>query len=114
VVKIEPRVQDLDWLPVPLRIKHDHNPQHETEFILNPGVPQPIDLVVARIGDNHFALLHSIKQINRSIPAGEYKITVVASGENVPPFSRVFRISIDSHSELQCIPEPNEEQDSVK
>jgi hypothetical protein len=111
VEKIEPPVPNLDWLPVPLVIKHDWE-YRQPDFILNPLERKHIDLAVGWTGKSHITLLHQIENINKDIPVGAYKITVVAGGENVPPFSRVFRIFTDPHGKLQCVPETNKKEDS--
>lgn len=102
LARTDPIVKNLDWLPVPLHIKHDNDPPYATEFSLNPKEKRHIDLVSAPVGASSINVLHVVQKVNNSMPAGEYKLTVIATGEDLPPCQKTFRVWFDQMGVLQC------------
>jgi len=100
---LNPEVYDLDWLPVPLMIKHDRKP-YRTSFPLNPKQHIPIDLVSGTDGDHSIWVWHILDDVNRKIPSRiPHRITVTATGDNVPPVSRIFEVWMEKNQALQCV-----------
>src|SRR5712692_6891980 len=69
LTKLEPTVNNLDWLPVPLFIKHDNNKPYTKSFILNPRERRCIDLVSAIKGDHSIDIRHTVDGVNSKIPS---------------------------------------------
>src|SRR5438046_6656099 len=93
LLKIEPEVATLNWLPVPLQQKHDnpipgiaHTPARE--FDLNPRELKHIDFVWSLRGLNHFKIMHiASRGINQNVPIAQginYRLNVVANAGHIP------------------------------
>lgn len=104
--QIEPAVDDLDWLPVHLQIKHD-NParaeDHLLAFDLNPGGIKNVDFISAFVGDNYFEIRHILPaRINRRVNNGRYRIQVMVTARNFAPLYKWFDVWTDEGGVLQC------------
>jgi len=97
-----PKVGDLDWLPVPLHIKHDNYAPLKREFILNPHDCVHIDLVSAPVGGTSLRIWHIAEHVNQDIGFGKFTMTVVLSGENVQACRKVFTAWLDNTGLLEC------------
>ena len=107
LTKMEPEVKDLDWLPVPLHIKHD-NPapgqQNKTEFSLNAGERKHIDLATAYVGAATIAIEHVVPGVTRNIPSQDrYTLVVQATGRDVPPTERKFSVWMEDDKLHSCV-----------
>jgi len=103
LVAIEPPQTDLDWLPVPLFIKHSQGKAQSDSFSLNPGESQGIDFVSA-VQDGIISLSHTVAGVNRSLPgAGRFRLTVEITGQDVSPARARFDVSRNqSTGILEC------------
>jgi hypothetical protein len=104
--QIEPAVDNLDWLPVHLHIKHD-NPIRAEDLIrtfdLSPGDTKNVDFVAGLVGDNHFEIRHILpNHINHSVNSGRYRIQVMVTAQNFAPLFKWFEVWIDNNGVLQC------------
>jgi hypothetical protein len=107
-----PLVENLDWLPVLLRQKHDNPPPHRSEidwnytktFDLHPGEPKLIDFVSAWNGSNYFDVEHIAGYgVNRTIPrAGRHQLKVLIAAEDTPALHVHFEVWMDEGGILQC------------
>jgi hypothetical protein len=103
LANICPAVPNLNWLPVPLHIKHDNAQPYLREFRLNPLEQRHIDLVWAPAHPATICVLHAVVGVNNLIPARKYSFTVEATGNNVPPASAIFEVWIDHGGALRCV-----------
>ena len=112
LLSIEPPVQDLNWLPVHLHLKHDNRPEGATEFTftkefdLHPGdAPQHVDLVAAEVGAPTITVEHIAERVKKSIPVGTARrFTVIATGNDVLQSKAVFQVWCDREGALCCVP----------
>jgi hypothetical protein len=109
LTRIEPMVTNLEWLPIALHIKHDNpilfgDPTFTPafEFTLNPGDMVHVDLVSAMQHSPTITVEHVVPNINKSMPPGRYKLTILVTGHNVPPVERLFEVFLDEDGMLQC------------
>jgi hypothetical protein len=111
--KIEPLVENFDWLPVHLRHKHDHSPHGEKLFTLHPGKIKHIDFVSAFEKDDSFTVLHIVGGVTNEVPAKErHRLRVILTGKDVPALSRWFEVCIDQDGFLQCDMEAMNQENS--
>jgi hypothetical protein len=100
---ISPEVKDMNWLPVPLHIKHDNKEPHSTEFSLNPKEKKQIDIVeMTNIASGVIQVKHIVQDISQAIPIGRYVLTIEATAKNVLPAEARFQIWIND-GELRCV-----------
>jgi hypothetical protein len=103
--EIIPALDNLDWLPVHLHIKHDNpiRPQDAIlRFYLNPVGMKNVDFVSAITGDDHFYINHVLPEpINHNVPNGEYRIQVKVTANNLAPVFKWFKVWSDNGG-LQC------------
>lgn len=108
--QIEPVVDNLDWLPVNLHLKHDNQARAEDyllAFDLNPGGMRNVDFVSSLLGDNYFEIRHVLPgNINHRVNNGRYRIQVIVTAQNLPPLLKWFDVWIDDAGGLQCMLEP--------
>src|SRR5260221_7599550 len=98
--RIDPVVPDMDWLPIPLKFKHDNELlgqdedghtralpgyRHATEMDLHPWQLRHVDLVTAAINSEFILVNHTVRGVNVAIPPRKYLLSVVAFGRDVPP-----------------------------
>ncbi len=104
--KIEPSVDNLDWLPVHLHIKHDNPSRPEDSaktFDLNPNDTRNVDFVAAIARGDTFELRHILPPvINHHVPRQKYRIQVMVTAHNLPALFRWFEVWADDNEELQC------------
>jgi hypothetical protein len=102
-----PEVQNLNWLPVPLRQKHD-NPlpgaDYARSFDLNPSEPRNIDFVSAFVGADSFDVHHVAGAgVNQSVPvAGLHRLRVMVTAEDMPVLFEWFDVWMSDEGVLQC------------
>ena len=104
---INPRV--LEYLPVPLHIKHD-NPldsrSFATEFSLAPLGTRHVDLLTGPITAEFpvaFMIEHTVVDVKVPLQPAKYRLTVEASARDAPPVEAFFEAWIDESGSLQCI-----------
>ena len=104
LVAIEPPEPNLDWLPVPLFIKHSQGKAQGDSFSLNPGESQGIDFVSAVQG-GIINLAHTVAGVNRSLPGtGRFRLTVEITGQDVSPVRAKFDVSRNQSTRLlECV-----------
>ena len=102
---ISPRVENLDWLPIPLKIKHDNrSPRHEA-FDMNPGGVRHIDMVSHMMSAPHFTIEHSVAGVNDKAPLNTYVLTVRAEGASIAlPYQSKFLVKLDPTGKMVCLP----------
>lgn len=102
--KIEPEVEDLNWLPVTLQQKHDNQLPHALVFDLNPNEPKNIDLISAFFGDVFFSIHHIAGiGVNQRVPTRErHALKVMITAENMPRLDKWFDVWVDHAGVLQC------------
>jgi nitrogen fixation protein len=107
--KIEPEVENLTWLPVPLQQKHDnpilgavHVPARE--FYLNPNEHKHIDFVSAFYGAGYFCIHHVAgAAVNQYVPSGQtYHLKVMVTAQDMPKLSKWFGVWMNESGVLQC------------
>jgi hypothetical protein len=104
LVAIEPPQPNLDWLPVPLFIKHSQGKAQSDSFSLNPGESQGIDFVSAVQG-GIISLAHTVAGVNRSLSGtGRFRLTVEITGQDVSPVRARFDVSLNQGTGLlECV-----------
>jgi hypothetical protein len=105
LAEIFPEVVNLNWLPVPLRHKHDHSSpaQAKKDFNLNPGQMKHIDFVAAHKGDTHFDILHIVGGANTRVPGLDHHyLKVMVTAKDTPALSQWFDVWMDMERVLQC------------
>jgi len=101
-----PPASNFDWLPVPLRQKHD-NPlpgqSYARNFDLNPSEPKHIDFVSSIEGTDFFDVEHIAgKGVNQRVQiSGRHRLRIMITAENTPPQFAWFRIWKED-GVLQC------------
>lgn len=102
LMRLDPRVPTMNWLPVPLHLKHDNKTPFLTEFTLNPGEMKHIDLVEL-MSTRELEIKHVVPGVTKEIPYGKYRLTVEATAENSPPIRALFEVRIGSDGNLKCV-----------
>jgi hypothetical protein len=104
LVSIEPSVENLDWLPIPLHLKHDNVEPHQDAFSLNPGDGRAVDIVSA-VMNGPITIEHIVPGVNQYLPRtkGKWELTIIVAGENIPPVWRRFIVWQDSVGMLRCM-----------
>ncbi len=93
---MSPEVQNLDWLPIPLHLKHD-NAIRETDyarsFNLNPGELRSVDFVSAIEGDNRFSITHVVPRVNNQVPFGTagHRLQVIIAAKDMRKILKVLQ-----------------------
>lgn len=109
--KIEPEVENLNWLPIPLHQKHDnpvlgqpHVPARE--FSLNPSEHKHIDFISALVGGNHFEVEHVAGiGVNRNVPVvgqGHHRLRVTVTAQDMPILYAWFDVWMNEAGVLMC------------
>jgi hypothetical protein len=109
LMEIVPEVQNLNWLPVLLRQKHDHKPPTDAEklFDLHPGDKKHIDFVSALYGSNQFTIQHLVDGVNNQVNASQHhRLKVAVIARHTPAHYAWFEVWIDGKGVLQCKMEP--------
>ena len=100
---IDPEVPNLDWLPIPLRIKHDKSTPPRESIAINPRGVRHIDLVAKPNRRSEIELCHTISGVQRQIPVQRYVLTVRVEGESVAvPKEAKFLVKVGSSGEIVC------------
>jgi hypothetical protein len=104
--QIEPVVNDLDWLPINLHLKHD-NPMRVKDYLhsfdLNPGETKAVDFVSAIVGQHHFSIEHVLRgRVNNRVRNGRYRLEVIVTAQNLPPLLQWLDVRMDGELRLQC------------
>ena len=92
---IEPPVDGMGFLPIPLRQKHDWSfpAQAARTFDLNPGERKHIDLISGIMGGDFFDLHHIVPSVNARLDArSRHKLNVLISGKDIPGSSVWFDV----------------------
>jgi hypothetical protein len=114
--RIDPVVPDMDWLPIPLKFKHDNELlgtregtqyalpgyRHATEMNIHPGQIRHVDLVTAAIDSEFILVNHTVRGVATAIPPRKYLMSVVAFGRDVPPARATFEVYKNRFEGLQC------------
>lgn len=110
LLKIDPEVSSLNYLPVPLHLKHDNRPEGASEFTyakefdLHPGDdPQHVDLIAASVGAETITVEHIAERVNKSIPPGKYRFTIIATGRDVRQSKAIVEAWVDDAGVLRCV-----------
>lgn len=93
---------EIDWLPVPLHIKHDNTEPHKKEFSLNPLGKRQIDVISSVQGAPDIRIESPIGGTGVTVPAGRYTMTITASGRDVKPTETMFDVWVDHTGYLQA------------
>lgn len=103
LIDVDPKI--IEYLPVPLHIKHDS--YEIREFSINAGSTRQIDLVTGPINDplsqGVMIIAHTVNTERQPVPLQEYKLTVRVSAKNAPPVLAYFNAWLDQTGELRCI-----------
>lgn len=105
LAEIIPQVENFEWLPVPLRQKHDHNWHGAKEFDLNPSERKNIDFISALVGDDFFDVMHLVPGVNQRVPVESgrhYRLKVEVTAQDIPMSFEWFDVWIDEEGVLQC------------
>ena len=105
LIEIAPVIEEITWLPVPLRQKHDHAfPTHaKQDFNLNPGQRRSIDFVQAAIGGDRIVIHHLVAgAMDKMDAATRYRLKVAVTAKNTAGCTAWFDVWIDQEGVLQC------------
>jgi hypothetical protein len=98
----------LQYLPVPLHIKHD-NPSigqsFATQFSLAPLQGKHVDLLTGPIPNARRPILieHTVVGVKAPIELRRFRMTVEATGKDTQPDKAYFEAWIDQTGSLKCI-----------
>jgi|SRR5579872_2358935 len=102
---ISPHVPDLDWLPIPLHIKHDNEAPHHEYFHMNPRGMRHVDLVSHEFAQPNLTLEHIVPGVNKYAPLGTYILTVRVEGSSIAsPSTAKFLVKLDHLGNVICLP----------
>lgn len=102
---ISPRVANLDWLPIPLHIKHDNKAPPKESFDMNPRGVRHIDLVSYMASEPYFTIEHTVGGVNKKAAIATYILTVRVEGAAITsPFQTKFMAKLDYLGRLICLP----------
>ena len=105
LTEIDPAVPTLDWLPIPLHIKHDRTTTPRESFAMNPRGIRHIDLVLKTTKKREIELCHTISGVNKGVPIQDYVLTVRVEGQSVAmPREMKFLVKVATSGELVCLP----------
>ena len=111
LMEIIPEIKNLDWLPIPLHLKHDNPPSgvFTQSFDLHPKEPRNIDLfTTADATENsvaHFAL--SVSGVDFRVPiTNRCRFRLMVNAKDVPVLFIWFALWMDESGTLQCEMEP--------
>jgi hypothetical protein len=111
LMEIIPEIENHDWLPIPLHLKHD-NPLSGVftqSFDLHPREPRNIDLFTTATATGnrvaHFAL--SVSGVDLRLPiTGRCRFRVMINAEDVPVLFVWFAVWMDEGGILRCEMDP--------
>ncbi|HWZ30940.1 MAG TPA: hypothetical protein VNX18_06390 [Bryobacteraceae bacterium] len=102
---ISPSVPNLEWLPIPLHIKHDNISPPKEFFNMPPGAVRHIDLVSHIVSLPEFTIEHIVAGVNNRAPIASYVLSVSVQGDDVAaPHLVKFLVRLDHHGKLVCLP----------
>jgi hypothetical protein len=102
---ISPRVPDLDWLPIPLHIKHDNQTPHHEYFHMNPRGIRHVDLVSHQFAQSTLTIEHIVPGVNKYAPVGTYIFTLRVEGSSIAsPSTAKFMVKLDHLGNVICLP----------
>jgi hypothetical protein len=105
LTEISPRVPDLDWLPMPLHIKHDNLTPFRETFDMSPRGVRHIDIATHFEGGSVITIEHTVTGVIKTIPAGTYVLTIRAEGETITsPCEVKLLVKLDYLHRLVCLP----------
>jgi hypothetical protein len=105
LTELRPRVPDLDWLPIPLHIKHDNQRPFRETFDMNPRGVRHVDLISHFVSERTFIIQHTVDGANCRVPIDTYILTVRAEGENIAqPAEAKFMAKLDHSGRLVSLP----------
>lgn len=112
LVDIYPKPQPYTWgRSMPLQWKDTIKPQGSTLPVpitrdIRAGTPEEVDFVQAMIGDPFIVVNHAAERIDQRmpIPSTNYHMTIEVKGDDVPSAKAVFKVWVDKHGKLQCVP----------
>jgi hypothetical protein len=93
---------EIEWLPVPLHIKHDNSEPHKKEFSLNPLGKKQIDVLSSVQGAGDIRIESTIGGTGVTVPAGRYTMTIMATGRDVKPTEAMFDVWVDHTGYLRA------------
>jgi len=108
-----PGVSNLNWLPVPLRLKHD-NPtdarNYARSFNLNPREFKNVDFVSALEGNTVFTIEHVVVGANHIVPfdTDGHRLEVMVTAKDTPALLLWFKVWRDEFGLIQCEIEKDE------
>jgi hypothetical protein len=105
--KMVPEVPNLDWLPIPLRLKHDNPVKAEDytrSFNLNPREPKNVDFVSALEGNTVFSVDHVVVGANHSVPFDRdgHRLQVMVTAKDMPMSLFWFKVWRDEAGLIKC------------
>jgi hypothetical protein len=112
LIDIQPKPEYYPWgASLPLQWKDSLKPQGSTERFeryrdVRAGNPEEVDFVQAMQGASTITVNHSVDRISEHtipLPQTNYRMTVEAKGEDVPPERAVFEVWMNEHGVLQCV-----------
>ena len=102
---MKPLVENLDWLPVPLHIKHDNIKPYKVSFDLNHHGQKLVDVISKSESERTITVCHIIEWVNPHIPVGKYLFIVRVEGQNIAiPRETPFLVKVDESGKLICLP----------
>lgn len=101
LVHIEPESHSINGLSLPLHQMNDNTHPQKTSFSLNPDDSKYIDVVGSRGRAQGIMVHHVVSGVVEAIPHGDYTLTIVATGEDIP--SESVRLHVwDTDGSLHC------------
>lgn len=105
LTETKPRIPNIDWLPIPLHLKHDNREPYTQSFSLNPKGIRHIDLVSKPNAYNELTIEHVVDGVNKRAPLGNYILTIRVEGPEIAiPREAKYSIRIDADGRLVCLP----------
>ena len=84
---------------IPFQQWDDQNETWQQHFTLHPGTGKHLDIVRKEVGeDKPIQLCYATYRAAYTIPPGTYDLTIVTTGDNVPPRFRKFRVDINKET----------------
>jgi hypothetical protein len=109
LIEIEPTIENIEWLPVDLRHRHDQSFDGEKTFNLNPGERKLIDFVsaldcISALDKNsRFIVWHTVTGVNREVVGRERRrLRVSITGKDVAALLVWFDVYFDLEGCFVC------------
>lgn len=96
----------LEFVPIHLHLMHDNIPPAKTSFDLHTGQEQYVDVFACREDPKSTMIFFQVAAngIRNAVPKRRYKLTIQATGEDVPDCMKSFVIDVDAEGKVSFRP----------